>query len=574
MDGHDFTLAQILSLLDPIVGRTLGEVDTAGVFERARGHPKITGIAGMVVEQSVLGYPPDVRQECDITVDGEEVEVKTTGIRREGSSFAAKEPMSITAVSPDSIVSEDFWASHFWKKVARMLLVYYLYDSEEVVPAPGYAGFPVMGWELHRIPEEDARALMQDWLVVRRHVEQALSEGGPVRLPHSMRRELVLIDTAPKDRPRFRLKRSYVDSIVKDYFRSGGRGKLRFSRFSELDALCRAARERFGGMTVGWIAACLGMPEPTSKNAAEAVAVRMLGEDGGRINSIPALARAGVVGKTIALSQKGGRTEDMKLFPICFDEAGNDWEDTSFFSFFAEHQLLCAVFQERGPGLPLSENRFLGFKRLSFEEGFIESEAKRTWEEIARLVIAGEIREEPVLARDGTQRKNPAGTGMTRLNLPKSKDHAVFSRGSARDSTDKPLILNGVAMYRQWAWMRGRDVVGMLERQGFLRVPQQEAPQDARSPSASTSLRPILSTSCTTRALPMQKYLWRSVMPVSVHPSGNPFSLSHSTGVRMRSLPVQGSSTMWLERFTVPSEVSMVLPGRSSMSGNGMAPSE
>ena len=54
---------------------------------------------------------------------------------------------------------------------------------------------------------------------------------------------------------------------------------------------------------------------------------------------------------------------------------------------------------------------------------------------------------------------------------------------------------------------------------------------------------PILFTSGTTKALPMQKYRIRSGIPVSVQSSGNPFNRSHSIGVSTRRQSVIGSRT-------------------------------
>ena len=54
---------------------------------------------------------------------------------------------------------------------------------------------------------------------------------------------------------------------------------------------------------------------------------------------------------------------------------------------------------------------------------------------------------------------------------------------------------------------------------------------------------PILFTSGTTKALPMQKYRIRSGIPVFVQSSGKPFNRSHSIGVSTRRRPVIGSCT-------------------------------
>lgn len=76
-----FTYDKLKKILDETIGKTLGEVDKNHVFDRTKGNPKITGIAGDVIEQSVLGYSANNDNHPDILVDGKKVEVKTTGIR-------------------------------------------------------------------------------------------------------------------------------------------------------------------------------------------------------------------------------------------------------------------------------------------------------------------------------------------------------------------------------------------------------------------------------------------------------------------------------------------------------------
>src|SRR5690625_4484152 len=116
-----YTENEIHNILGQVVNKTLGEVDKNNVFSRTIKHPKITGIAGDVIEVSVLQYASDSSQEADIIIDGVETEVKTTGIRyktrkNRANELEAKEPMTITAVSPERIVFEDFKNSSFWGK--------------------------------------------------------------------------------------------------------------------------------------------------------------------------------------------------------------------------------------------------------------------------------------------------------------------------------------------------------------------------------------------------------------------------------------------------------------------------
>lgn len=149
---HPYRKIDLFSRLNAHLGMTLGEADVNHVFDRTIKHPKITGIAGDVVEQSILGYPSDSDQRPDLIVDGIPTELKVTGLRRskaDPNEFEAKEPMSITAVSPEQIVYEEFYSSHFWEKSEHLLIVYYLYDSETTVKAADYADFPIEGFDFH-----------------------------------------------------------------------------------------------------------------------------------------------------------------------------------------------------------------------------------------------------------------------------------------------------------------------------------------------------------------------------------------------------------------------------------------
>ena len=79
---HPYRKKDLFQKLNTYLGKTLGEADSNNVFDRTIKHPKITGIAGDVVEQSILGYPADSDQRPDLIVDGVPTELKVTGLRR------------------------------------------------------------------------------------------------------------------------------------------------------------------------------------------------------------------------------------------------------------------------------------------------------------------------------------------------------------------------------------------------------------------------------------------------------------------------------------------------------------
>lgn len=130
--NHSFTEQEIRKRFGAIIGHTVAEVDTAGVLT-ASAASRNKGRIGAVIEQSVLGYPADSDRRPDIVIDGRPWEVKATGLK-EGArgGWCAKEPMSITAVAPEGIVTESFSTSAFWHKAER-LLVEHIADVDDVL---------------------------------------------------------------------------------------------------------------------------------------------------------------------------------------------------------------------------------------------------------------------------------------------------------------------------------------------------------------------------------------------------------------------------------------------------------
>ena len=75
-----FTREQVESLLTATIGKTLLQPDAAQLFAHHEGRDKVKGIAGDIIEESVLGCKKDSKQEPDILVDDVLTELKTTGM--------------------------------------------------------------------------------------------------------------------------------------------------------------------------------------------------------------------------------------------------------------------------------------------------------------------------------------------------------------------------------------------------------------------------------------------------------------------------------------------------------------
>lgn len=542
-EDRKFTRAQVLAKLTNAIGKTLGEVDSSNQFDRTVGKPRNTGIAGNVMEQSVFGYKKDAKQECDIEIDGILTELKTTGVRipkrelkkaqgKEGEAYnshlEAKEGVTITGVTLEPSIQLDFETSHFWEKSERLLLVFYEYNSYKSVPASDYANFRIVDYCYNTFSDEDRDKLCKDWEIVRDYLQPIYSKYNVeeernaklVGFTRVLRPQLLFIELVPSfkklesgsyQKPRYRLKKSFVNYIVKGHFQNTRRSfeinlkfpnrkykvvkekgfRKPFGSFAELDERCHALNALYKGHTLAQLKNELDIDAALStKDFTSKCILKMFDSDSSRLNNISEFVKSGIICKTITVTPDGKRTEDMKLQHIDFDE----WtqEDVNFAEsdvclYFWEHCFLCPVFCERGDmasqrkkesneeykariAREASKTTFEGFKRFFFDEDFIENEVKSTWEESRKLIRDNKLVWEFKLDRFGNRRKNKSGSYMGSPNLPKSKEFKVFFRGGSDDSREEARteIVNGVHMLPQFFWLRGSFIAEKLKTIDYL----------------------------------------------------------------------------------------------------------
>jgi hypothetical protein len=536
-EDRKYTKAFVHALLEGVKGKTLGEVDTSHQFARTEKSEKITGIAGDVIEQSVFGYERDSKQECDIEIDGVLTELKTTGVRVPKSDLAkvegkvgdaynvylgAKEGISITGVTFEPTIQTDFSTSHFWEKSEHLLIVFYEYKSYEAVPASAYADFHIVDYCYNKFSDEERAKLCNDWEIVRDYLKKVYDEYKNeeernqhlVGFTHVLRPNLLLIELVPAfkkrekkekpgkqqadsyQKPRYRLKQTFVDYIVRGHFdksRANTEISLKefFSSFAQLDARCHAISAKYKGKTFAQLKEDLGVEtEISNKSFGAQCVLKMFGAECKRLNQISDFTKAGIIAKTITTTPTGGRTEDMKLRHIDFEEWADkdlDFQDSDVYSYFCEHSFLCPVFCERGDmsSRKKSESKddfearieresakttFEGFKRFAFDDEFIENEVKRTWEDSRSLIHQKTLKWEYLYDKEGNMRKNNSGSYMGSPNFPKSADYQVFFRGGANDSRDEAKIeeVNGIKMLPQFFWLKGSYIADKLKSIEYL----------------------------------------------------------------------------------------------------------
>lgn len=542
-DDRKFTKAQVLEKLTGAIGKTLGEVDSSKQFDRTIGKSKITGIAGDVIEQSVFGYKKDANQECDIEIDGLLTELKTTGVRipkrelkkvqgKDGASYnshlGAKEGISITGVTLTPSIQLDFATSHFWEKSERLLIVFYEYNSYKSVPASDYANFRIVDYCYNTFSDEDRNKLCNDWEIVRNYLQPIYNayknendrNAKLIGFTHTLRPQLLFIELVPSfkklesgsyQKPRYRLKKSFVDYIVKGHFQGTRKHweidlkdtnrkykivkeqglRKPFGSFEELDARCHSLNEMYKGHTLAQLKDELKIGTALStKDFTSKCILKMFDADCNRLNNISEFVKAGIVCKTITITPDGKRTEDMKLQHIDFDEwtqTDIEFSESELFMYFWEHSFLCPVFCERGDmakkrkgetseqykeriAKETQKTTFEGFKRFFFDEEFIENDVKNTWDKSRELIRENKLVWEYELDKLGNMKKNKSGSYKGAPNFPKSQNFNVFFRGGNNDSREEARteIVNNVHMLPQFFWLKGSFIAEKLKTIEYL----------------------------------------------------------------------------------------------------------
>uniref|UniRef100_A0AB33J5G2 DNA mismatch repair MutH/Type II restriction enzyme Sau3AI domain-containing protein n=1 Tax=Prevotella sp. GTC17259 TaxID=3236795 RepID=A0AB33J5G2_9BACT len=521
MDNHIFKREVLEDKFEAIVDKTLGEIDDKGIFERVKQFPLQKGIAGTVIEQCVIGYAPDNKQDADLMVvypNNRKVptELKTTGmVLNKNKEYVAKEPMSITAVGIYDLVNQSFASSHFWKKIEHMLLVYYLYNSNNAVKAYEYKDFAIKGYDFHEFTKKESIVLQQDWenvwKLVKRIVDNHPGEHDKIwkeqvhkeyiNVHGELHGKLNYIDLAPRNVPRFRFKKPFVSTLIaKKFGKKFSVLSEEYTFVSDIERKCYQLTKIYKGKTMRQIAIELNMEIPkeqivnggrldivekADKAFGQKITVAMFGGQGSMKN-IEIFNEFGIIGKTIILTFDDKRTEDMKFYRVDFDEMRQknkydeggkeravEFEDSEIYSYFMDQKFMIIIFKEpykpcKGERIPLLDNIFVGFKLLTFSESFVYNSGKALWEDTRDKIFNNKLIDVIERDRNGNPKQNASGEVSSAPNWMKKgrgKDkNLLFFRGSGKISTMKykTEVVNGIYMLPQNVWIDGEFIVQQL----------------------------------------------------------------------------------------------------------------
>jgi DNA mismatch repair protein MutH len=407
----------VIDYAKKLKGKSLREICDVEVLQHIF---KGKGNFGQVLEKFYFGYEPNSKAEADFSKIG--IELKSSPLKRlKNNEFRAKERLVLNIINYFNLVKQDFESSDFYKKNINLLLIFYLYESDNDIL--DYVIKLVDEWNF---PETDLEIIKQDWEKIKKKVMEGkaheLSEGDTFYLGACTKganslslREQPYNDFPAKQRA-YSLKQGYVNHIIASIANESNEiyGKLIPSadivKKQNIEDIVISKFLPFYNKTEHEILESLGVKlNVKAKNYYANLTKEILG-----INSekeIEEFEKAEIIVKTIRLKENDLPKEDISFPTFKFEEIINqDWEDSDFKEIL-EHKFLFVFFQFDNNNLVLKKVKFWN---MPFDDICM---AKKVWNRTKEVVLNGNIVKEI--------KKNKSGKEIRLTNFPDKKFSSI-----------------------------------------------------------------------------------------------------------------------------------------------------
>lgn len=451
------------------------------------------GLLGILLEEAWFGYPANSKQGADFSETG--VELKSTPYEGDGKDIRPGETLSLTQINYKLPQEPDFYKSHAWEKMQKILVVYYKRQRELAEKRRSKLFYPIDYVFMLKPDEKDLAIIEADYKMLNGYMMRGEAEklsrthGQYLGVaPKSGKKEYVpqyYGNHVPALKRGFVLKIPYLTfvlqraaGIIED---SGGTiikdiSELKEKTFTEI---IYERLHRFIGMEIHDIWNQVKRADedglPSAKNEDAVVSCRMLGVTNNRVEEFE---KAGILPKVIKFRKNKNDNQQFRLEDIDFIELANEesdslsdyyddelrhgWEASQLFSCLADRQYLFMVFWDTDKG-----RIFKGCQLWGIPDADLE------------IVHQAWIKTKTIL-ENGVQFSfnfDKNGKLSVSNNLPGIADNGVFHiRPHANQSfyvidgksygngslTDTDLLPNGNRMTKQAYWLNRSYVESQL----------------------------------------------------------------------------------------------------------------
>ena len=412
----------IVSYAGKLVGKTFIEVIEEKVPQDreqillAYGNRARKGGLGNLLEEVYFGYKANSKQDADFEETGIELKATCYELKKDGS-LRAGERLVLTMISYEEPVEHDFYNSHAWKKMHKILLVYYWRNKLLNNSLLYKIGFT----KLFTPPENDLVIIRADYDLIISKIEAGkaheLSEADTLYLGACTKGSTAEKSTVPQYygehlpamKRAFCFKNSYMTYVLNNYVV----GKTDEAAESIIKNVEEIIEKPFGELLIDRLKEYQGkydyqLAEKFSvnlenKGCRALLVYSMLGVKGNRAEEF---IKANIEVKTVRLTEGGRNPEHFRLLDFDFKElASQEWD------LLESTQFLLAVYRETKDGI-----KYVGSQLWHMNQEQIEI-VHQGWENVKKKLNEG------VTLTVETQSN---GGEVIRNDLPKITDNPIF----------------------------------------------------------------------------------------------------------------------------------------------------
>lgn len=423
----------------------------------AYGNMARKGGLGNLLEEVYFGYDANNNQEADFKEAG--VELKATPYEyNQNGEIRAGERVVITMISYDQPFEMDFYKSHAWEKMRKMLLIYYWRNKQlnsNLLYKIGYV-------KMFTPPQNDLIIIQQDYDFIKNKIvagkAHELSESDTLYLGACTKGATAGKSTVsqyynsrvPARKRAFCFKNSYMTFVLRHYIigkQDIGESVLRDMKLdtgTSFETYVAEKIDAYRGYSVEALCNEFDIDMSTKpKNLGALLAYRILGIKG---NTAEEFEKANVVVKTIRIGNNDKIKESMSFPAFKFKELiMEEWDDSTFGNYLRETRFLFVVYK-------FDENNVLHLKGCQFWNipyVDLENDVKGVWEKTVDVLKGGLVVSE----------KN----GKHYNNFPKQSENRVSHvRPHAQNAHDTYELPDGRMYPKQCFWLNNSYILAQL----------------------------------------------------------------------------------------------------------------
>lgn len=346
------------------------------------------GQLGNFLEKFYFGYEPNSNQEADLSKVGIEIKQTPIDLTKKGE-MRAGERLSITMISYSEPVEENFYKSHVWNKIKKILLVHYLRDKSKE-----RLDYPIQYVSLFTPPQEDLEIIIEDYKKIIQKIKEGkaheLSESDTLYLgactkgstaESSFRPQYYNRDVLAKTR-NFCFKQSYMNYVLHEYVIKSNTKMETIKRNKALsfeESIIEKIKP-FYNKSDKDLMRVLGLKP--NKALWNQIIYRILGISGNRAEEF---VKANIKIKTIRVEENGYVKEHMPLPNFQFKEIINqEFEDSDLYHLLTETKYLMVFFYKKGESYFLKEVKFWN---MPYSD--IDTIVRREWYMVKQTILDG-----------------------------------------------------------------------------------------------------------------------------------------------------------------------------------------